>query len=308
MEYNIIPDSINYKWRLFTTGSGKFDLWSFDMVSTNLPSPNVMTDSIYYKSPDFAQNIVSSFQCLDDVLTVANYSNRKQYIDYNNQLYVRPDNIAGDIHVTSSKGPTRDGRIKPDISSPGDMTVAAVVLSLRPGIIANYPEALAPGGYHVASGGTSHACPGVAGVAALYLQQNPTATASMVHQAIINCARQDSFTGTSLPNNSWGYGKVDAYNALTQCSLVGINEHNNQASFKVYPNPNAKGNNLTIELKDSFKKPAEIKIYNTLGELVKTITLQSNQTILETNLDAGIYIFDLIENNTKLASEKIIIL
>jgi len=307
LDIYIKADSTNYKWRFATTGSGKFDLWTYDTIpSSAIPSSAVMPDSIFYKYPDKNKTIVSSFQCLDEVITVGNYSNRKKYIDCNNNIYTNPTNIAGNLHPSSSRGPTRDGRIKPDITSPGDMTLAAVVLSLVPSIKSNYPSALAKGEHHVRSGGTSHSSPGVAGVAALYLQKNPFATAMDVRNAIMTCSRYDSFTGTNLPNNNWGYGKVDAYKTLTLCSILGVEETQKNDSFIAYPNPS---NNNQVTLKfNTENKISQIKISNVLGETVKVIQLNTNQSEIQLQLNSGIYFIDGFINTTKATTQKIIIL
>jgi subtilisin family serine protease len=308
MEFIIYPDSTSYNWRVMTTGNGKFDAWSFDFYTGPLPSAAVMPDVVYYVFQDNSKTTVSSFTCLDNVVAVANYTNRKTYIDYNNTVCVNTATNPGFRHATSSIGPTRDGRIKPDIAAPGDNTLAAVVLSIAPVIIANYPDALAQGGYHVRNGGTSHASPCVAGIAALYLQKNPTATAMEVKNAIIECPIMDSFTGTSLPNNLWGYGKVDALGALT-CSLTGLNESISKPSiFKVYPNPSAEGTMLHLQLPETGPGKNQVMIYNALGKLVRTIEIKGNSLILSTNLSRGVYFCNLIVNGSLNASEKLIIL
>lgn len=309
MEFLVTPDSTAYNWKLITTGNGKFDAWSFDLYNGSLPSPTAMTDSIFYKLPDNNKTTVSSYQCLDNVISVANYTNRHQYIDYNGNPYFNTATIAGARHVTSSLGPTRDGRIKPDIAAPGDMTVAAVVLSLAPVIIANYPDALAQGGYHVRDGGTSHSSPCVAGIAALFLQKNPNATAAQVKDAIIHCPKTDSFTGTALPDNAWGYGKVDAFAALT-CSLTGIDENKNNSSlFRIYPNPSVNGTQLNIDFYNiSPGNKNYLKIYNTLGELVKTIIPVSAESHVNIEMKPGLYICHLLINGKSTSSEKLIIL
>jgi subtilisin family serine protease len=309
MEFVIYPDSTSYNWRLMTTGSGKFDAWSFDLYFGALPSSTVMPDVIYYQFYDNNKTTVSSFTCLDNVVAVANYTNRHHYIDYNNTLCVNTSTIAGARHATSSIGPTRDGRIKPDIAAPGDNTVAAVVLSLVPGIAASYPDALALGGYHVRNGGTSHSSPCVAGIAALYLQKNPTATAVDVKNAIIDCPITDSFTGASLPDNYWGYGKADAYGALT-CSLTGQNESDeNVVAFHVFPNPSVSGTLVTIELSgNDLKDKSELRIYTSIGQLVKTISLTSSHIELDTDLKSGLYLCNLIVNGKTVSSKKLIIL
>jgi subtilisin family serine protease len=308
MEFLIYPDSTSYKWRLMTTGNGHFDAWSFDLHNGPIPSAAEMADSIHYKFPDKNKTTVSSFQCLDNVVAVANYTNRKTYIDYNNAICVNTASNPGVRHITSSAGPTRDGRIKPDIASPGDNTIAAVVLSIAPDIIANYPDALALGGYHVRNGGTSHSSPSVAGIAALYLQKNPTATAMDVKNAIIDCPIRDSYTGTALPDNYWGYGKVDAFGALT-CSLTGINEKKNDPGFKIYPNPNNSGCDISIDISGfNLNSKNELTIYNSLGQLIKTIRITNNQTRINTFLLPGIYFCNLTINGIQVSAEKLVIL
>ena len=57
------------------------------------------------------------------------------------------------------------------------------------------------------------AAPLVAGAVALILQRYPTATPSQIYNAIQNNAITDAFTG-SVPNSTWGYGKLDILDAI----------------------------------------------------------------------------------------------
>lgn len=309
MEFNIIPDSTSYNWRLITTGSGKFDLWNFSVVS-NPPSNSTMPDSIFYKLPDKNQTIVSSFQCLDNVITVGNYTNRRSSINYNNILIVDTNRVPGLLRFNSSRGPTRDGRIKPDIAAPGDYIMSCAVLSFSAIDAIDYPDNYDPGGYHAVGTGTSAACPVIAGIAGLYLQKNPNATAMDIKQAIINCAKSDQFTGTNLPDNSYGYGKPNAFGALTNCS-TDISENNlaGESAIRVFPNPSS--TLFTINL-DGYKikksDKAEIEIVNTLGELVKIISITDSMIEINSSFQSGIYFCNLIVNGIKLSSEKLVIL
>lgn len=308
MSYLIIPDSTSYKWRLITTGSGKFDLWNMGMVSSGIPPSNVMHDSVYYKYPDLLQTIVSSYQCLDNVITVGNYTNRKSYIDYNYKLYYAKE-TPGKRHSTSSCGPTRDGRLKPDISAPGDMILSSLVQTLRPVLIALNPSALAPGGYYVRDGGTSSSGPGVTGIAALYLQKNPTATATEIKNAILHCARQDHFTG-STPNNMYGYGKADGFKTLTECGLIGINDQQEDVlSFHIYPNPAASGAivNFDISLPPG-RSLQTLAIYNELGACVTRFSAPKTQMQLTQSLAPGVYFCKLISTTGIVATKKLVIL
>ena len=307
MQFNIIPDSTSYNWRLITTGSGKFDVWDFNVVNSGLPSLATMPDSIYYKLPDLNQTIVSSFQCLDNVITVGNYTNRKSLLNYNSVMFVDPTRTPGQRHPNSSSGPTRDGRIKPDISAPGDFVMSCSLLSNLPADAIAYPDYYDPLGYHVLGGGTSAASPSVAGIAALYFQKNPTATAMDVKNAIINCPTVDGFTG-AVPNNQYGYGKANAFNALTGCVTTVIDNAEATNTFLIYPNPSQSGNTITISLSNSIKKTkSEVFIYNSVGQLIAKQQITGSSVTLN-ELSAGMYFCKLVQDGRIIATEKMIIL
>jgi serine protease AprX len=92
----------------------------------------------------------------------------------------------------SSRGPTVDGRVKPDVVGPG-VTVEAA-------------QAGTTGGY-VTYSGTSMATPYVAGVVALGLQANPVATPTQVLDAMTATAED---WGPPGKDDDWGAGLVDA--------------------------------------------------------------------------------------------------
>jgi serine protease AprX len=104
------------------------------------------------------------------------------------------DTIAG----FSSRGPTSDGRIKPDVVAPGVYVWAPDV----------------NGGYFGA-GGTSFATPLVSGAAALIMQAHPEASAQAVRKAIIMTGDR-----TSHPDTAYGYGKINAYAAALQLGTI----------------------------------------------------------------------------------------
>ncbi|HUM48306.1 MAG TPA: S8 family serine peptidase, partial [Chitinophagales bacterium] len=217
----IQPDFSTYYWRFITNGTGRFDLWSgssttgtSDMVLT-LPSSIDFPDIMRYRLPDTEQTIVSSFTCSDKVITVANYVNRSEYIDYYGDLIAYPADTTGELALTSSYGPSRNGRIKPDVSAPGNRTLATSELTQVAALILSQPYKVALGGMHNVNGGTSMASPVVAGIAALYLQKNPDAAYQEVKDAILLSCFEDNFTGEDLPDNKFGYGKVDAFSAMT---------------------------------------------------------------------------------------------
>lgn len=110
------------------------------------------------------------------------------------------------INVTSSQGPTRDGRQKPDISAPGTQIVAAKGFA-------------APGDEWLAMSGTSMASPHVAGVVGLMLAVNPRLTGAQVGGIIRRTAKP-------LPghNFSWrddaGSGTIDAARCVEEAKAM----------------------------------------------------------------------------------------
>ncbi len=102
----------------------------------------------------------------------------------------------------SSWGPTRDGRIKPDIVAPGENIQSTV-----------------PGGGYGDSSGTSMATPHISGIAALVLQRfravfnNDSPRPATVRAILIQTARDlqaDHVYYTAGPDFASGYGMADA--------------------------------------------------------------------------------------------------
>src|SRR5262249_7060820 len=119
LDVSIIADSLNYLWTFETTGSGKIDAWDYDFLYDSLPAPAVFPQMTSYKRPDTLQTICTSFQCGRNVITVGNYTDRTTYMDVTGST-ASFDGTDNDIYPASSFGPTRDGRIKPEISASGE--------------------------------------------------------------------------------------------------------------------------------------------------------------------------------------------
>jgi subtilisin family serine protease len=69
--------------------------------------------------------------------------------------------------------------------------------------------------YNCHFGGTSAACPIVAGTAALLLARNPTLNSSAIYYILKNSAETNLDFGTITPPHSqYGYGRVDAFRAM----------------------------------------------------------------------------------------------
>jgi hypothetical protein len=190
------------------------------------------------------------------------------------------------------------------------MTLTTYVLALVPNVLANFPDALTQDTVHVRSGGTSMSCPGVAGIAALYFQRYPTATAVQIKNAIINCTIQDNFTSTTLPDNNWGYGKANAFGALTACQSVGINNSIVEDShfFEVFPNPTNGQQGFNVVLNQLHTNDNyTLTVYNILGNKVYATTLRSEKAKIAFTANAGVYVCELSKNNTRIATKKLIV-
>jgi subtilisin family serine protease len=305
LEFQINPDSA-YRWRLMTTGSGRFDEWSSNVLFANLADTSLFPALKKYKQPDYYSNIVTSFQCLDEVITVGSYVNRNQFIDYDLVLIKDTNLIPGSLSDFSSHGPTRDGRVKPDITTPGSWVIGSLVTSL----FGSFSHTiLAQGGYHFISNGTSFASPNLAGVAALYFQLDPSAGWQEVKNAITNCARIDNFTTANIPNNLWGYGKADAFALMTGCAtFVDINHTADSETLMIYPNPFNLEATMEVFLKEKTNN-ALLTIYDIVGEKVRSVPINNagKISIKRSGLSSGIYFCTLSDGGKIIAAKKLVI-
>ncbi len=160
-------------------------------------------------------------------ITVGSYSAhdattrfRTSWTDVNGIGRTDTSALLGDISDFSSTGKTRDRRVKPEVTAPGERVLGAVSKDAFPGIAPNsiyrfHPFAEATGLLTDATPnhafgllqGTSFSAPVVAGLAARILSTSPTLDAVQVRNVLINSATTDVSTG-AVPNDMWGYGKV----------------------------------------------------------------------------------------------------
>ncbi len=105
----------------------------------------------------------------------------------------------------SSRGPTQDERVKPDISAPGVNITAAK---------AGENEA------YITFNGTSMATPFVAGTAALILDANPGLTPQEVKDLLHSTAQYRGEPNPQNKNIDWGWGLVDVFAAVAQAAGV----------------------------------------------------------------------------------------
>ncbi len=158
----------------------------------------------------------------------------------------------GDYALFSSWGPSRDGRQKPEISAPGKGIMAAMSSNMTPPI----DPWRDPDGVHRMSQGTSQAAPVVTGTIALLLEIDDTLTASTVKSLLQDNAQTDGYTG-SIPNVTWGYGKLDAL-AAADALLISANP----PSIAIYQPTGVQSGNVTIEyvISDADNSPVGLLV------------------------------------------------
>lgn len=115
------------------------------------------------------------------------------------------DEVADAVHVTSSQGPTRDGRFKPDIAAPGTNIIAA--------------NGFSPGNDWIQMTGTSMAAPYVCGVAGLMLAVAPALTSAQI-EGIMQRTAQPLPGATFAWKNDSGFGRINANHCIEEAAAV----------------------------------------------------------------------------------------
>lgn len=181
----------------------------------------------------------------------------------------------------SSRGPTVDGRIKPDVMAQGQ---SSAVISQN--------------GNVDFSSGTSFSSPILAGAITCLWQAKPEAKNYEVMQVVRETAHL-----FANPTDQMGYGIPNFHDAYYALTGLGITDEFLKLNFAVYPNP------VIDQLFVSFPQnidSATIEIYNILGErvLFAAVTSQNN-AVNFSELASGIYIAN-IKGDTTQNSFKIV--
>lgn len=210
----------------------------------------------------------------------------------------------------TSKGPTFDGRIKPDIITPGENVLAAR---------SRWDNYM---GHHFILdqntqmfGGTSASSPITSGIAALVWEKFPWYTRDSVIYRIKSTAYTDTYT-SAVPNTLAGWGKADAFKALTDintdisaacndfkvCTLFVPPPPLPRPTFpaapvnavEIFPNPSTG----IVSIRYTSIEPLSVSLYNAVGQLIKSTMLPTSpqsqvQTLHLHHLSQGIYFFRL---------------
>lgn len=167
--------------------SGRFDAW---IERDARDSANRFADQSFFAGTDF-----------DPVMTLGTPATSRRGISVANY-----DHVTVAPNSSSSRGRTRDGRDKPEIAAPGTNIVSSCAMGGRPD---------GAGGVHpmrTTMSGTSMSAPHVAGIVALLLELDPALSAPQIRKALMASANPPP--GVTVFDEAWGYGRVDAEEAV----------------------------------------------------------------------------------------------
>ena len=181
------------------------------------------------------------------------------------------------IAAFSSRGPSVDGRVKPNVCAQGQD--AYITYS---------------SGNYGTSNGTSFSSPIMTGMAACLIQSQPNKKASEIIDAIERSASQ-----YNTPDSSFGYGIPDFVKAYT--ILSGLRQKSKTNEIAIYPNPTS--GDLNIKYTSGNESEIHISIFDMLGKQVfqQKFSVQPNSelNILNTNISSLVHnaCYQLLLNN-----------
>jgi subtilisin family serine protease len=202
------------------------------------------------------------------------------------------DTIAG----FSSRGPVMvdsSSRTKPDVVAPGIWINSSI-----------------PGSTYGVKSGTSMAGPHVTGLVALLISAVPelAGQVSTIEHIIESSARvmttnQDcgDITGQTIPNNTYGYGIVNALEAVRLAKASTAVENQTNRKFALYPNPFYR----RINWKLSEKQPQKIEIHDLQGRILVSKNIKPFETNIEADLPPGIYFVTSYISNLKYVTKMV---
>lgn len=304
---------------------GDVNMWSAYIQDTHgIICPFVSLDNPW--AVDGANDMtVSDLATTKSIIAVGAFVSKVRWMSADGTIYSYPNPYArGDIALFTSKGPSLDGRVRPDICAPG-FTITSGASS--------YDSTLYSGGssymyvtnkYHFAHDGryypfatltgTSMASPGVAGIAALMLQAYKFLDPYQISAILKETAMQDMFTGVIPPegDNTWGSGKVNAYAAVKKALLQYAGVNTPAAGYQgcyIFPNPS--DGIFSISYFNEQQEKIDVTVYDLTGRklIQKYWEISGGENILQMNMQSfnkGVY-FVKISSKRNISTLKAIV-
>lgn len=284
------------------------DVWSDHMFFSNgtFNPPVVSGDS------DFTNGEIGGTG--NNVITVGAYTSKNIYQNFGGQTISIPFQVElGELAPFSSRGPTADGRTKPEITAPGNV-VASSLSSFDPDInagSANVTYRLTQDNqqwFFGALQGTSMASPMVAGIVGLMLEANPNLSPNEVTNIITETAIIDQFTGNDI-NNLWGWGKIDAWEAMKAIADVSAarNLEDFSSEINIAPNPASE----QIQLNFFGRNAKTIRILDLNGkEIYRHYAKNGVADVWQLSVEGfqkGMYIVE-VSNDSEIGVGKLVVL
>lgn len=239
---------------------------------------------------------VNSPSSAPSVISVGATAYRSSFVNYRGDTYVYDQGHDGALAGYSSRGPTYDGRVKPDVVAPGTNIISAYSSFYyeSPGTKRDEASFVRLFPFRgrtflwASNAGTSMSAPVVTGAVALWLEADPTLSPEEVLQVLAHTARRPDAQLT-YPNNLWGYGEIDVYagllHVLGATSIEGISMRQPRAvSIGVEEGA------VSIRFASVPRKAVGLRIYTRDGKLQYGSTVQGDSRVV---LPPGLYIVQI---------------
>ena len=228
------------------------------------------------------------------VIGVGATSYREGFYNFKGEYKTWNNGSGGVIAPYSSKGPTFDNRVKPEIVAPG----TNVISSYSSFYIAANPDAFDTQSdverYDYdgrtyswnANTGTSMSSPVVGGIIALWLEANPNLSPDDVREIMAETSTRRDNT-LNYPNNIYGYGEINAYRGLLKIlGIDGIEGIEMQSdAFTTEPVPGG----FDIVFKDILTTDVVADVFTTDGRKVFTKVLYPGTKRFHVSITNGVF-------------------